>query len=201
MLSDIVSMGRGLYRRLGLSPDPEDSGRKDIKEEEEFKKNPAVKREISHLGLKGEAQALQGYVYLVLDCTQGNPEALADFLAGELLDVAEAEDLGATRRQLADGFLETASELIVVEPGHHGIGVRSQVPGKKGIDALAVPVLETAPALAALEYIHAAVVYTGNQPGLDVGALAQSLPFLPQGEEHILDHILRGSDVQEDTGV
>ena len=58
MLSDIVSVGRGLYRRLGLSPDPEDSGRKDIKEEEEFKKNPAVEREISHLGLKGEAQAL-----------------------------------------------------------------------------------------------------------------------------------------------
>ena len=28
MISDILPMGRGLYRRLGLSPDPEDSGRK-----------------------------------------------------------------------------------------------------------------------------------------------------------------------------
>lgn len=28
MVSDILPMGRGLYRRLGLSPDPEDSGRK-----------------------------------------------------------------------------------------------------------------------------------------------------------------------------
>ena len=181
---------------MGLSPEPEDSGRKDIKEEEEFKKNPAVKREISHLGLKGQAQALQGYIYLVLDCTQGNAEALADFLAGELLDVAEAENLGTARRELADGLLETAAELIVVEPGHHRIGVRGQMPGKEGIDALAVPVLETAPALAALESIHAAVIDTGNQTKLDENDLTQTLPFLQQGEEHILDHILRGSDVQ-----
>ena len=66
---------------------------------------------------------------MILHCAERDSEALADFLVGEVLKVAEGEDLPAAGRELADGFGDDVAKVGVKDAADYGIAVgRPAVP-------------------------------------------------------------------------
>ena len=81
MISDILPMGRGLYRRLGLSPDPEDSGRKCMEKFLLFQVN--VFRQLADFVLQvfGNAEFVAASAYLAARVSRSRVFSMAAFLA------------------------------------------------------------------------------------------------------------------------